>query len=67
MSHVAYKLVGLLCVDDTCLVALNNGNACAHEIVEKAQALLDKWQFALNITGGGLKHENYFCTIQNCS
>ena len=55
-----YKLAGFLCVDDTDLVAMNNGNETVKEVVKRVQKLLDCWQWALNFTGGELKSEKYF-------
>ena len=60
-----YKLSGLLYVDDTDLVAMSNGNKIAKEVAKRAQKLLDCWQQALNFTGGELKLEKCFWTIQD--
>ena len=43
ISQVYYKLARFLYVDDTDIVAMNNGIEMAKEVVERAQKLLDRW------------------------
>ena len=56
ISKVAYKLAELLYVDNTGLVAFNSGNESEAEVVTRAQLLLNRWQYALQVTGGKLKY-----------
>ena len=41
ISQLYYSLAGFLYVDNTDLVAMNNENEIAKEVVERAQKLLD--------------------------
>ena len=50
-----YQLVGFLYVDDTDIVALNNGSESEEEVVARAELLLDKCQYALQVIGGKIK------------
>ena len=52
-------------VDDSDLNVLNLNQKTTLEVVEEAQALLNAWHFALRISGGELKLEKCFWTLQD--
>ena len=60
MLPVTYNLLGFLYVDDSDLVVLNNRNESVQEVVQSAQALLDKCKFVLDITGVDLNMKSAF-------
>ena len=47
-------------VDDTNLVAFNTRDKSVDAIVTRAQLLVDRQQYALQLTGGELKYNKYF-------
>jgi len=50
-----------LYVDNTDIVVLNNRSELEEEeVVARAQLLLDKWQYALYITGSKLKYSKCY-------
>ena len=55
ISKVAYQLASFLYVDDTDIVVLNSRSELAEEVVVRAQLLLDRWQYTLQVTGRELK------------
>ena len=60
-----FKLVALTHVDETDLNVLNLNQKLTLEVIEEAQALLFAWQFALQVSGGELKLEKCFWTLQD--
>ena len=67
ISKVAYQLAGFLYVDDTNIIALNSGLELAEEVMTRAQLLLDRWQYTLQVTGGELKFSKCYWTLQSYS
>ena len=55
ISSIIYKLIALLYVNDTDLLAMNSGKKTSLEVILRAQKLLDTWQYSLRVTGSELK------------
>jgi len=49
---VLYRLAKQIFVDDSEFVEMNNGHESRSAILERAQKVLNLWQYNLQITGG---------------
>ena len=65
ISGALFSLAALVYVDDSDLNILNLNQKSTVEVLEEAQALLNAWHFALRTSGGELKLEKCFWTLQD--
>ena len=60
ISNILFQLVALLYVNNSNLKVMNLNRKSTLEVIQKVQALLNTWYFALRVLGKNLKLEKCF-------